>query len=426
MELNESVITFSMVPIKFGFNLINEVGFEVKRLGAKTVLMCVDPAIKPTGYPGKIRELIEKENISVEVYEEFHIEPTSKSIEKMVGDLKGKDFDLYLAIGGGSTIDTTKIANLLLSHPAPIMDYINKPIGGGKAIPGPLKPMLAMPTTAGTGSEMTSVAVLDLVDINVKTGISHPYLKPTLALCDPLFTVTLSPEITASTGMDALAHAMESYTSLPYDMRKAPADPSQRAVYIGANPISDLYSEKAIEYVGKYLRRAVAAPYDLEARWHIMAAATFAGIGFGNAGVHIPHAMAYPLAGLAHKYKPAGYDLIEPMTPHGTAVSLTMPAAFRFTSSVWPEKHGKAAKLLGADLEDISDAEAAFALPDAIINLMKDIGFPNGISALGYSEIDIPRIVEGTMQQQRLLSGCPKNIGQDELTEVAREAMTYW
>lgn len=424
--MNESVITFFAVPIKFGFGVIDEIGYEVKRLGGKKVLICTDRMVKKAGYPKKIKKIIEKENIGVDIYDNIHIEPTDKSIEKTVKDLKGSKYDLYLALGGGSTMDTTKIVNLLLTYPAPVLDYVNQPIGGGKPIPGPLKPMLAMPTTAGTGSETTTVAVLDLTELKIKSGISHAFLRPTMACMDPILTVSMPPEVTASTGMDALVHALESYTSKPYDQRLKPAHPGERTVYVGCNPFTDIWDERAIEFIGLYLRRAVADPYDLEARWHVMAAATFAGIGFGNTGVHIPHAMAYPLASLIHKYKPNGYPVTEPITPHGQAVSITAPASLSFTAPIWPERHAIAAELLGADTDGLSVREAASMLSDTMIELMKDIGFPNGISAFGYTEKDIPKIVEGTIKQQRLLSGCPRHVGEKELTQIALESMNNW
>ena len=288
----ETIIAYTTVPLKLGFGAADEVGYEAKRLGAKKVLIFTDKNLRATGHPGRLKKIIEKEGIGTDIYDDIHVEPTDKSFDKTANDLRGNEFDLYVAIGGGSTIDTTKAVNLLITYPAPVLEYVNKPIGNARPVPGPLKPTLVLPTTSGTGSEATPASVLDILDLKVKTGISHPHLRPTMALIDPLLTVSTSPEITASTGMDVLTHALESYTSMPYDKRKRPDHPSQRAAYIGSNIISDIFCIKAIEIVGKYLRRAVADPYDLEARWHMMLGSTLAGIGFGNSGVHIPHSMA--------------------------------------------------------------------------------------------------------------------------------------
>ena len=422
----ETIIAYTTVPLKLGFGAADEVGYEAKRLGAKKVLIFTDKNLRATGHPGRLKKIIEKEGIGIDIYDDIHVEPTDKSFDKAANDLRGNEFDLYVAIGGGSTIDTTKAVNLLITYPAPILEYVNKPIGNARPVPGPLKPTLVLPTTSGTGSEATPASVLDILDLKVKTGISHPHLRPTMALIDPLLTVSTSPEITASTGMDVLTHALESYTSMPYDKRKRPDHPSQRAAYIGSNIISDIFCIKAIEIVGKYLRRAVADPYDLEARWHMMLGSTLAGIGFGNSGVHIPHSMAYPIGGMVRDYRPAGYNVEEDMVPHGQAVTITAPAAFKFTAPVWPEKHAHAAELLGLNPGGMSVTEAAMALSDEIIQLMKDIEFPNGLSELGSTEADIPQIVDGTLKQQRLLVGCPRRVGEKELTQIAKESMKYW
>jgi hydroxyacid-oxoacid transhydrogenase len=422
----ETILSFTTVPLKLGFGAADEVGYEAKRLEAKRALICTDKNLRATGHPDRIQKIIEKEGIGAEIYDDIHVEPTDKSIDKVANELKGNEFDLYVAVGGGSTIDTTKAVSLLITYPAPVMEYVNKPIGHAKSVPGPLKPLLVLPTTSGTGSETTPVSVLDILDMKVKTGISHPFLRPTMALLDPLLTVSMSPQITASTGMDVLTHALESYTSLPFDKRKRPDHPSQRAAYIGANVLCDIFCVKAIEIVGRYLRRAVADPYDLEARWHMMVGSTLAGIGFGNAGVHIPHSMAYPIGGMVRNYRPPGYKVEKVMVPHGQAVTITAPPAFRFTAPVWPEKHAYGAQLLGLNNKDMPVKEAAMALSDEIIELMKDIGFPNGLSEMGFTEADIPQIVDGTLKQQRLLVGCPRQVGEKELTQIAQEAMKYW
>ena len=422
----ETILTFTTVPLKLGFGAADEVGYEAKRLEAKRALICTDKNLRATGHPDRIQKIIEKEGIDAEIYDDIHVEPTDKSIDKVANDLKGNEFDLFVALGGGSTIDTTKAVSLLITYPAPVMEYVNKPIGHAKPVPGPLKPLLVLPTTSGTGSETTSVSVLDILDMKVKTGIAHPLLRPTMALLDPLLTVSMSPQITASTGMDVLTHALESYTNLPFDKRKKPDHPGERAAYIGSNLLCDIFCVKAIEIVGKYLRRAVADPYDLEARWHMMMGSTLAGIGFGNAGVHIPHSMAYPIGGMVRDYRPTGYQVDEVMVPHGQAVSITAPAAFRFTAPVWPEKHAYSAQLLGLNDKGLSVKEAAMALSHEIIELMKDIGFPNGLSEMGFTEADIPQMVEGTLKQQRLLVGCPRQVGEKELTQIARESMKYW
>jgi hydroxyacid-oxoacid transhydrogenase len=246
----ETILTFTTVPLKLGFGAADEVGYEAKRLEAKRALICTDKNLRATGHPDRIQKIIEEEGIGAEIYDDIHVEPTDKSIDKVANDLKGNEFDLFVAVGGGSTIDTTKAISLLITYPAPVMEYVNKPIGHAKPVPGPLKPLLVLPTTSGTGSETTPVSVLDILDMKVKTGIAHPLLRPTMALLDPLLTVSMSPQITASTGMDVLTHALESYTNLPFDKRKKPDHPGQRAAYIGSNILCDIFCVKAIVIVG--------------------------------------------------------------------------------------------------------------------------------------------------------------------------------
>ncbi|MGA7878200.1 MAG: hydroxyacid-oxoacid transhydrogenase [Desulfoferrobacter sp.] len=422
----ETIIPLSTTPTKFGFGATEELGYELKRLGLKRVVMVSDPNLVETGLPAKIEKILDGEGIDAEQYYEVGIEPTDISFRKAIDFLKGKEFDGLVAIGGGSVIDTAKAMNLYGTYPADLLDYINPPIGKGKPVPGPLKPLVALPTTAGTGSEATTVIVLDLLDLHVKTGISHFYIRPALAIIDPLNTLTMPPMVTAACGMDVLTHAIESYTAVPFNTRMKPESPAQRPPYIGSNLIADLWSYKAIELGGKYLRRAALSPCDLDARYHMMAASTFAGIGFGNAGVHVPHALGYPIAGMVKNYYPPDYNSAEPMVPHGISVSVTAPACFKFTAPAQRERHLLAAEALGCDIYGIPLKEAGDCLAQALIDLMKDIDFPNGIGGLGYDEGDIPGLVEGAWKQQRLLTISPRKPTKQDLAEIFRQSLVNW
>lgn len=422
----ETIIPLSTTPTKFGFGATEELGYELRRLNLERVILVSDPNIVETGLPAKIEKIIGDEGVDVEQYYEAGVEPTDVSFKKAIDFLKGKTFDGLVAVGGGSVIDTAKAMNLYGTHPADLLDYINPPIGKGKAVPGPLKPLVALPTTAGTGSEATTVIVLDLLDLHVKTGISHFYIRPTLAIIDPLNTLTMPPMVTAASGMDVLTHAIESYTAVPFNTRPKPDSPAQRPPYIGSNLIADLWSFKAIELGGKYLRRAALSPCDLDARYHMMAASTFAGIGFGNAGVHVPHALGYPIAGMVKNYYPPDYKAEEPMVPHGISVTVTAPACFRFTAPAQRERHLLAAEALGCDVCGIPLKEAGDCLAQGLIDLMKDIGFPNGIGGLGYDEGDIPGLVEGAWKQQRLLTISPRKPTQQDLAEIFRQSVVNW
>jgi hydroxyacid-oxoacid transhydrogenase len=421
----ETVFVMEMSPIKFGLGATDEIGFDAARLGVRRVLLVTDRHIAELGLPERVRELLEEQGIKAEIYDGVEVEPTDRSMEEAAEHARAREFDGLIAVGGGSAIDTCKAVNLLTTHPAPLRDYINKPVGKGVPVPGALKPLIAVPTTAGTGSETTAVLVTHVLDEDVKAGVSHRLLRPTLGVVDPLNTVTAPPEVTAAAGADILTHAIESYTTRAYDARPK-HHPPDRPAYIGANPASDIWCEKAIEYVGRYLRRGVLNGMDLEARTHLALAANYAGIGFGNAGVHIPHAVAYPIAGLVRDYVPAGYRTRHPLVPHGMAVILTAPAAFRFTYTSAPERHLRAAELMGAEVRGLSEADRREALPRALIGLMRDAGIPSGLRAIGYAEQDVPALIAGTLKQPRLLSGAPRAVGADELDWILRDAMQYW
>jgi alcohol dehydrogenase class IV len=421
----ETVFVMEMSPIKFGLGATEEIAHDARRLGLGKVLIVTDRHIAELGLPSKIAALLGEEGIKADVFDGAEVEPTDRSMEEAAAYAREKDFDGLIAVGGGSSIDTCKAVNLLTTYPAPIRDYVNKPVGKGVPVPGPLKPLIAVPTTAGTGSETTAAAITHMIDENVKAGISHRLLRPSLGIVDPLNTLTAPPEVTAAAGCDILTHAIESYTTRPYDARPK-YFPPDRPVYVGANPASDVWCEKAIEHVSRYLRRAMLNGLDLEARVHLALAATYAGMGFGNAGVHVPHAVAYPIAGLVRDYVPAGYRTSHPLVPHGVSVILAAPATFRFTYTSSQERHLRAAELMGVPVRDLADAERREALPRALTSLMQDVGMPNGVSGVGYTERDIPALIDGTLKQPRLLAGAPRTIGAAELDLILHDAMHCW
>jgi alcohol dehydrogenase class IV len=421
----ETVFVMEMSPIKFGLGATDEIGYDARRLGLRKVLIVTDPALAALGLPERVRVRLEEQGVKADVYDGVAVEPTDRSMEEAAEHARAKEFDGLVAVGGGSAIDTCKAVNLLTSHPAPLLDYVNRPVGRGVPVPGPLKPLIAVPTTAGTGSETTAVAVTHVVDQHVKAGISHRLLRPALGIVDPLNTLTVPPAVTAAAGADILTHAIESYTTRPYDARPK-HHPPDRPAYIGANPASDVWCEKAIEHVGRYLRRAVLNGMDLEARTHLALAANYAGIGFGNAGVHLPHAVAYPVAGLVRDYRPPDYPDRHPLVPHGLSVILTAPAAFRFTYPTAPERHLRAAELLGVPVRDLDEAARPEALPRALVALMRDVEMPNGLAGVGYAEGDVAALVEGTLRQPRLLANAPRAVERRDLEAVLRSSMRNW
>jgi alcohol dehydrogenase class IV len=362
--------------------------------------------------------------VEAAVYDGVHIEPTDASLQAAVDWARAAGpWDAFVAVGGGSSIDTAKAVNLLLTNPGEVLDYVNAPVGGGRSPVNPLHPLVAVPTTTGTGSESTTVCVLDVLAQRVKSGISSPRLRPTLAVVDPLLTVTQPAGVTAAAGFDILCHALESYTARPYTSgpRKRP---EQRVPYCGANPVADTFSERALGLLATSFRRAVRDGDDLAARRDMALAATLAGLGFGNAGVHIPHANAYPIAGQVRDFHPAGYPADEPMVPHGMAVSLTAPEAFRFTFEAAPQRHLRAAELLEPAASAPND-DASF-LPGVLVRLMRDIELPAGVGAVGFGESDVDDLVEGALKQQRLLATAPRPVTAEDLGGIFRRAMSLW
>ncbi|PRX48252.1 alcohol dehydrogenase class IV [Prauserella shujinwangii] len=419
--LHETVFTWGATPLKFGAGASDEIGWDLGQLGADRVLVLTDPGVAASGLPQRVADAAKAAGLTVGIYDQVHVEPTDESVRAAVGFAAQAEWDAFIAVGGGSAIDTAKAVNLLTTHPADLFDYVNKPIGEGKAPPGPLKPLVAVPTTAGTGSETTPVCIMDFLSLKVKSGISHPRLRPSMAVIDPLLTLSMPPEVTAASGMDVLCHALESFTAKPFHSFPRHT-PQTRVAYCGANPISDAWTERALRLLARSFRRAVLNGGDLEARTDMMLAATFAGMGFGNAGVHIPHACAYPIAGRVRDYRPRNYPQDEALVPHGESVALTAPAAFRFTFPTDPGKHLHAAEIL----DPAGHGEPAERLPSALAALMRDIGVPRGIGAVGYTEDDIPDLVEGTLQQQRLLSIAPRPVRGEDLAALFAESIENW
>ncbi|HET7531627.1 MAG TPA: hydroxyacid-oxoacid transhydrogenase [Nocardioidaceae bacterium] len=420
----ETVFTYGAPALKFGPGAADEIGYDLQQYDARRVLVVTDPGVAATGHPERVAEQIRSFGLEAVVADIAHVEPTDESLEAAIDFARANGpWDAFVAVGGGSAIDTAKAVNLLTSNAGELMDYVNLPVGKGLAPGKPLKPFVAVPTTTGTGSESTTICVLDVLEQKVKTGISHPRLRPTLAVVDPGLTITQPAEVTAAAGMDILCHALESYTARPYDSFEAKR-PEQRVPYCGANPIADMWSEKAMSLLAGSFRQAVRHGEDERARGDMALAATFAGLGFGNAGVHIPHANAYPIAGRVKNFHPSGYPESEPMVPHGMAVALTAPEAFRFTFDASPDRHVRAAELLApgaARPDDLRDF-----LPGVLTELMRDIALPNGIGEVGYTEADVDDLVEGTMKQQRLLATAPRDVTDEDAAAILRASLELW
>ena len=423
----DTAFEMAVAAIRFGKGVTREVGMDLAELGVTNVLVLTDPTLRALPPVQTVIDSLDASKIKYAIYDRVRVEPTDESFLDAIAFATAGNYDAYVAVGGGSTIDTAKAVNLYTTYPpADFLDYVNPPIGKGLPVPGPLKPLVAIPTTAGTGSETTGVSIFDLTKLHAKTGIANRRLKPTLGMLDPDNTRTMPPEVAAASGLDILSHAIESFTAMPFTGRPMPDRPALRPAYQGSNPISDVWSLQALRMVAKYLIRAVADPSDDEARAQMLLAASYAGVGFGNAGVHLPHGMSYPVSGHVKSYRAPGYSADHPLVPHGISVILNAPAVFRFTASANPERHLAAAEALGADVSNKQPADAGRVLADRITWYMRELKVPNGLKAVGYSSSDIDTLVEGTLPQHRVTKLSPRPAGPEELGKLFEDAMVAW
>lgn len=424
---NDYAFEIAASNIRFGPGTTREIGMDLAEMGIRRVMVLTDAALCRLPPVAVALESLASRRIEYALFDRVRVEPTDASFQEAIAFAKAGAFDGFVAVGGGSTMDTAKAANLYSTYPpGDFLDYVNPPIGKGRPVPGPLKPLFAVPTTAGTGSETTGVAIFGLERMHAKTGIAHRRLKPTLGIIDPENTRTLPPQAAASTGLDVLTHAIESYTAAPFNTRPRPESPIMRPAYQGSNPVSDLWSLEAMRMIAKHLIRAVEDPGDDEARGQMLLAAAYAGVGFGNAGVTLPHGMSYPVSGMVRNYRAAGYPAGHPLVPHGIAVVLNAPAAFRFTAPACPGRHLQAAEALGADVSRAKPEDAGRILSDLVIGYMRRLGIPNGLGAIGYTREDIPKLVEGTLPQHRVIKLSPRPVGAEDLARVFEDAMKYW
>ena len=422
----ETIFTMDSSSIKYGPGATKEVGHDMRQLGARRVMVVTDPGLASSEPVTNTLESLRRKDIVAVLFDQVRVEPTDASMETAIQFATEGQFEGFVAVGGGSSMDTAKVANLYATYPADFLSYVNPPIGDGRPVPGRLKPLIAIPTTAGTGSETTGVAIFDLLEMQAKTGIAHRALRPLIGIVDPDNTRTLPPMVAACTGLDVLSHAVESLTALPFHLRLAPENPGLRPAYQGANPLSDIWAAKAIQMVSQNLIRAIEDPSDDEARGQMLLAAAFAGIGFGNAGVHLPHGMSYPVSGMVRDFLVDGYPADHPLIPHGMSVILNAPAVFRFTAPADPERHLYAASLMGVDISEARPDDAGDLLAGAIIDLMQRTGMPNGLRAVGYGPADVEHLVQGTLPQHRVTKLSPRPAEATDLVQLFLESMTTW
>ena len=421
----DRIFSVEAPKIKFGRGSLNEIGDDAKALGMTRVAVFTDPKVAQMEPVSIVVESLKSKGMDAVVYDQVAVEPTDISFKQGSKFASEGKFDGFVSVGGGSVMDTCKASNLYSCYPADFLDYVNAPIGKAVPVPGKLKPHIACPTTFGTASECTGIAIFDLLEMEAKTGIVSPMIRADLGVLDPSVLASLPPLVRAANGFDVFSHDCESITARPYSHRPAPESSQKRPLSQGANPYSDITCLEAINLIGRNIVQAVNDPRE-ENYGALMFAGMLAGIGFGNAGCHLPHGMSYAVAGLVKDYQPQGWPADHPMVPHGISVIVNSPAVFRKTGPACPERHWKAADAMGADLTDKNMEDGGEILADQIISMMRDTGIPNGLSGVGYSMSDLDALTDRSFAQKRLIDNGPLPVAKNELKELFHDAMSYW
>ncbi len=421
----DRIFSVEAPKIKFGRGSLNEIGDDARALGMTRVAVFTDHKVAQLESVSIVAESLKSKGLDAVVYDQVAVEPTDISFKQGSKFASEGKFDGFVSVGGGSVMDTCKASNLYSCYPADFLDYVNAPIGKAVPVPGKLKPHIACPTTFGTASECTGIAIFDLLEMEAKTGIVSPMIRADLGVLDPSVLASLPPLVRAANGFDVFSHACESITARPYTHRPAPVSSQKRPLSQGANPYSDITCLEAINLIGRNIVQAVNEPRE-ENNDALMFAGMLAGIGFGNAGCHLPHGMSYAVAGLVKDYQPDGWPADHPMVPHGISVIVNSPAVFRKTGPACPERHWEAADAMGADLTDRNMEDGGEILADQIISMMRDTGIPNGLSGVGYSMSDLDALTDRSFAQKRLIDNGPLPVARNELKELFHDAMSYW
>ena len=379
-------ISYSPNKIVLGVDSAARTAGEVRRLGGSRVLLVTDPGVIQAGLARAVEASLQTEGIPYVLYDRVEPEPPSRIIDEGARIFKSEGCDLVVGIGGGSSLDVAKGISILTANAGGILDYIGVDLVSKKGAP-----MVLLPTTAGTGSEVTRVLVMTDEQQNTKNVIFTPFALADTAIIDPRLTVSMPPHVTADTGMDALVHAVETYVSM------------------NATEFSDVWAEKAIALIGRYLPVAWAKGSNLEARYYMSLGATLAGLAFTSGGLGAVHALAYPLGTEYH------------MT-HGRTNAIMLPHVMEYNLSGNPEKYAVIAALLGQDIEGLSPMEAASLAVEAVLALLASIDVSCRVRDYDIPETDLSRLAEGAMKQSRLFIPNPKDLTKDNVRAIYQEA----
>jgi hydroxyacid-oxoacid transhydrogenase len=421
-----NTFTVEMPRLTFGRGCLSELGERIKAHGVRRVAVLTDGFLNGSQHMDRVRRSLGEAGVDYEVFDEVRIEPSDTSVMEAARFLTEGDFDGMVSLGGGSVLDTAKAAMVYARYPASFSTYFASPVGDGVAVPGPVLPHIACPTTSGTGSEMTALSVIRLMEHDTKFVLASRYILPDEALIDPACTDTLPSRVMASTGFDLLSHAIECYTARAYTHWNKVSSPNARPQIQGANPWSDLHARQALRIADEYLVRGVADSGDQEARDNLMWAATLAGMAFGNSGTHLPHAFSYAVTNLLHDVVTDDYPVPSPFVPHGISVILTSPSVFRFTAQGAPERHLEAAACLGADTGDATPDDAGEVVATRIVEMMRATRLPNGLRGIGFTADDVDALAGSAIRQHRPIANAPRETNRDDAAEIFKNAMSYW
>lgn len=426
IEGGAATFTVAMPRLTFGRGCLAEIGARAAARGHRRVALFTDPMLVNGPLVAIARASLKAAGLDVTTFHEIRVEPDDDTVERGARFLAGGRFDVMVSVGGGSVIDTAKAAAVVAAHGGAIIDYFAAPVGGGRPIPGPVLPHLACPTTAGTGSECTSISVIRINALDCKFVVASPVLLPVEAIVDPACTDSLPPRVVASTGFDLCCHALECWTARAYTRHTAIASPAARQYLQGANPFSDLAATEAMRIVGEHLVDGVASPDAHEARDRLMWGATLAGIAFGNSGTHLPHAMSYGVTHLMRDIVTEDYAVKAPFVPHGISVIVNAPAIFRYTAAATPERHLEAAMMLGADDRGATLEDAGEVLAKRLVELMRATDMPNGLSGIGFGEPDVEALAASSIRQGRAIKNAPRESSLSDMESMYRSALAYW
>ncbi len=420
----ETVWHIQMPELRVGAGAAEELGQQLAGLGADgdtRGLLVTDETLVDLGHAGRVADHLEDDGLDVDLFDAVEREPSIEAVERCIDfvreEMGESGYDFYVGLGGGSAMDTAKATRAVVANGGEILDYVAEPTGWGEELTDRGAPLVLLPTTAGTGSEISPIAILSVEQKDIKEAISSNNVRADAAVLDPTLTTTLPPDLTAKTAMDALGHAIEGYTTHRYDDLLRPEVAADRPVYAGRTGFTELFSERAIDLLSSNVRAVVNNGDDLEARTNMLKGALYGAIAGLTAGANLAHAMAYPVGNKYHTY-------------HGETIAVLTPAStLGYNVASDPEQYASVADLLGANTDGLNTREAADRAREEFIRLQQDLNvLPSGLNELaGVTEEDVDWLASQTVEtQQRLLRCNPRPVTKEDAEEVFRDALYNW